>query len=254
MIFTKDNVAFSLLDVVRMDNIDVHIHNAARHFAALSYRFAADSTISYCGRTLRMQPGMISYIPADLPYFRDTNLDSCIVLHMDVFNYTTCMIETFVTAHTEDIGNRFSAIYDMWYSDAPDRIYQSAAMAYSLFAALHLEYTARYGTESSRVTAALDYIEEHYDDPELSVTEIARACGVCESSLRLLFREELGISPHRYLQRKRISQAASLLSDHHMSVAEAAHRSGFADEKYFSVVFRSLTGTSPSRYAYVCPE
>jgi hypothetical protein len=57
MIFTKDNVAFSLLDVVRMDNIDVHIHNAARHFAALSYRFAADSTISYGGRTLRMQPG-----------------------------------------------------------------------------------------------------------------------------------------------------------------------------------------------------
>lgn len=254
MIFTKDNVAFSLLDVVRMENIDVHIHNAGRHFAALSYRFAADSTISCGGRTLRMQPGMISYIPADLPYFRDTNLDSCVVLHMDVFHYTTCMIETFVTAHPEEIGSRFSAIYDMWHSDAPDRIYQSAAMTYGLFAALHLEYTARYGRESSRMATALNYIEAHYDDPELSVTEIARACGVCESSLRLLFREELGISPHQYLQRKRISQAASLLSGHHLSVTEAARRSGFADEKYFSVVFRRLTGTSPSRYAYVCPQ
>jgi len=46
----------------------------------------------------------------------------------------------------------------------------------------------------------------------------------------------------------RIRHAQSLLQSSGLSVLEIASRSGFEDDKYFSRVFREMTGQLPSEF------
>ena len=73
----------------------------------------------------------------------------------------------------------------------------------------------------------------------ISVTEIARECNVSVNTLERRFLRELNISPSAYIRKKRLANAAKLLSEGH-SVTEAAEMSGFADCSNFILLFRSF--------------
>ena len=60
----------------------------------------------------------------------------------------------------------------------------------------------------------------------------------------------MGITPHQYLNNKRLQSAAEWLSipEHNNNVTEASHLSGFREPLYFSRMFKKKYGVSPSFY------
>ena len=82
----------------------------------------------------------------------------------------------------------------------------------------------------------------------LGVADIAGYVGISRSQLYRAFLQDFGVSPHNYLQTYRINEACSLLHDPSYSVAEVASSVGFNDPLYFSRVFKSVKGTTPSNY------
>ena len=90
------------------------------------------------------------------------------------------------------------------------------------------------------------YIDEHISDDGLTIPSIAVEMGMSRTSFFSRFKELAGISPQDYLIHYRIAYAKKLLSVGGMSVAEVAYKSGFADPKYFSRVFKKIEGVSPS--------
>jgi len=78
--------------------------------------------------------------------------------------------------------------------------------------------------------------------------DIAKAVGVSNNYLSLIFGQELGLSPWEYLNRFRIVRAQELLRGTEESVTAIAARTGFEDSAYFSRVFRKLVGQSPQHY------
>ena len=60
----------------------------------------------------------------------------------------------------------------------------------------------------------------------------------------------MGISIVRYTNRLRIKTAKTLLSNHGVSIKEAAFSCGFSDEKYFMKVFKEQEGISPTQYKH----
>ena len=99
----------------------------------------------------------------------------------------------------------------------------------------------------SYVAGALRYIQYNYAN-NIGITDIARHVGISRSQLYRAFLQDFGVSPHDYLQTYRINEACSLLHDPAYSVAEVAGSVGFNDPLYFSRVFKSIKGTTPSQY------
>ncbi|MBQ4050975.1 MAG: helix-turn-helix domain-containing protein, partial [Oscillospiraceae bacterium] len=63
-----------------------------------------------------------------------------------------------------------------------------------------------------------------------------------------LFREKMGISPHRFILSRRMEEAKKLLTYSSMTVSEIAKSIGFDDPSYFSRIFRKHTGHVPTDY------
>ena len=83
---------------------------------------------------------------------------------------------------------------------------------------------------------------------EVTVGEVARACGVHPVHLARAFRRHFGASPGAYLRRCRLERAAARLRDARESLGEVALRSGFADQSHLTTAFRRAHGVTPAEY------
>lgn len=78
------------------------------------------------------------------------------------------------------------------------------------------------------------------------VDDLAREVGVSPEHLVRLFRRDLGTTPGVMLRAERLAQATRLLVQTGLSVAEVAHRSGFASPHHLAHCLRGATGRTPT--------
>lgn len=108
------------------------------------------------------------------------------------------------------------------------------------------------GTKSKYVMEALRYIAEHYNDPDISVSSIARSLEISEGHLSHVFKKETGRTLNSYLTHYRIHVAMDLLRNCRSKVYEVAEQVGYRDITYFSSTFKKAVGLSPSEYQKNC--
>ena len=96
------------------------------------------------------------------------------------------------------------------------------------------------------VTAATDYTRAHLD--RVAVSDVTRAAGVSERTLRRIFNTHLGMSWRSYLLRARVLRSMALLSQPDRSVLEVSIAVGFDDVGAFARSFARHCGESPSAY------
>ncbi|MDI4232752.1 AraC family transcriptional regulator [Bradyrhizobium sp. 31Argb] len=80
---------------------------------------------------------------------------------------------------------------------------------------------------------------------DISLADLANDCGISASHFARAFRQSTGLSPHQWLQQKRVDEAKVLLRERRLSLSEIALACGFADQSHFTRVFSRLTGVSP---------
>lgn len=102
--------------------------------------------------------------------------------------------------------------------------------------------------KSKYVMEALRYIAGHYNDPDISVSSVARDLGISEGHLSHVFKKETSRTLGSYLTDYRIHMAMELLRDCRNKVYEVAEQVGYRDITYFSSTFKRLVGLSPSEY------
>ena len=79
---------------------------------------------------------------------------------------------------------------------------------------------------------------------DISLAELAEACGLSLSQFSKAFRRTTGTPPHRWLLQQRIEKAKALLGDE-VAIAEIALLCGFADQSHFTRSFTAAVGVSP---------
>lgn len=99
-------------------------------------------------------------------------------------------------------------------------------------------------TAAGRITRFLhDHMERNF-----TLSELASYVGYSTKQTVRLFRQELGVTPHQYLQRIRLRTAALLLEEHPgLTVRQAAAHIGM-EPVYFARQFRRAFGVVPSEY------
>ncbi|HCE45185.1 MAG TPA: hypothetical protein DET40_16725 [Lentisphaeria bacterium] len=81
-----------------------------------------------------------------------------------------------------------------------------------------------------------------------TVSEMARLPCLSPSRFTVLYKEFFNVSPVDDLINVRLERAKWLLSNSHLTVAEACFQSGFENIFYFSRIFRRKVGIPPSKY------
>ena len=92
------------------------------------------------------------------------------------------------------------------------------------------------------------YILDHYNEA-VDIEELARSAGGSPSWFYQAFRKHSGLSPHKFVTTARLNTSLNLLAAQTYSVMEVAHAVGYADELYFSRLFKKHMGISPTDYA-----
>lgn len=105
------------------------------------------------------------------------------------------------------------------------------------------------GKEIPRIVeSAMEYIQSHFGDHEISVQSISDAVNVSSGRLGVLFRQSLGKSINEYLTDVRIEHAVFLLENTSMKIYEVADLCGFNTPHYFSDIMFKKTGKRPIDY------
>ncbi len=99
---------------------------------------------------------------------------------------------------------------------------------------------------AERIDAARELMERRFAEP-LTIEALGREVGISPFHFSRLFRDLVGMPPHRYLVRVRLARAAEALG-RGASVTAAGLDSGFPNLGHFIRQFRRAHGVTPSRY------
>ncbi|HLK62572.1 MAG TPA: AraC family transcriptional regulator [Bryobacteraceae bacterium] len=99
------------------------------------------------------------------------------------------------------------------------------------------------GLAGNSLKKVLSFIEEHLPE-NLSLEQIASAAGMGVSHFKAQFRKAVGMPVHRYVIRRRVERARSLLLEDGLSMADVAQASGFAHQSHMEHMRRVL-GAAP---------
>lgn len=96
-----------------------------------------------------------------------------------------------------------------------------------------------------KVTAT---IEEHLDDADFSVGELATEMAMSVSQLSRKLSALIDQTPGQLLRGMRLERAAALVAGKTGNLSEIAYRVGFSDQAHFSRSFKRHFGMTPSEY------
>lgn len=128
----------------------------------------------------------------------------------------------------------------------PDEVYLAIAQAVYRLTGMVRDNSLSAG-RSAPVRASINYIQEHLHGT-ITLDQLAQEAGISRSHLCRLFRAETGESTSEYVLRRKLEEAASLLSESSYAVGEITSILGFASQSYFSACFKKRYGLTP--YAY----
>ena len=100
----------------------------------------------------------------------------------------------------------------------------------------------------SILKAAVDFIDSHYMDEEISLNTVANVANVSSNHFSALFSQNMGQTFIEYLTSLRMNKAKELLRCTGMRSSEIAGEIGYKDAHYFSYLFKKTQGMTPSDY------
>lgn len=113
---------------------------------------------------------------------------------------------------------------------------------------LEREFSPSDSSSSQWINRILAYISDHYMEPRLTVTAIARHFGLSPQQLSRDFGRLVGTSPSAYLMEIRLDRAKQLLRDTGLSNEEIAAHVGFGSPRRLYRALQHSDGVTPGQY------
>ena len=95
-----------------------------------------------------------------------------------------------------------------------------------------------------KLQRATDYINDNLGE-DLTLGSISETLSMSPFHFAHVFKETVGVTPHRYIIQSRMEKARSLLRETDLSITQIAHQVGYASQSHFTTVFRKSIGQTP---------
>ena len=155
----------------------------------------------------------------------------------------------FKTGLHDSILSFFNLIFDEVRSQKPLYQLKTCASILSLIAeVLTRERRKEQPNYYEKTVARAKYLMESNVYSAINLPAISEQLGVSTSRLNEIFKTYTSMTPYQYFIQIKIHKAESLLEQEDISIKEAAFRTGFEDQYYFSRLFKNKTGVSPSEW------
>ncbi|MBQ6822271.1 MAG: response regulator, partial [Bacteroidales bacterium] len=104
-------------------------------------------------------------------------------------------------------------------------------------------------SQDAKLLRTIDaFVQSHLAEESLSVETLAAEACISTSSLFKKLKHLVGMGPSEYILTARLKQAAALLRNSDLPVAEISARTGFRSASYFSSCFKGSFGITPKQY------
>jgi len=229
------------------------VHTVARH-AHESWEFIyctyGSGTLTFAHGALPYKQGDVVIIPPMIPHSNASD-PGFRNIHINMLSPILTLKEPMLITDDSNhfLLDAFNAAFYHFYNDAKER-----TALLSCYGNLISCYAAAYQTVRQR-PAVVEEIEHsiisNYADCDYELDTYLRSLPFSYDYLRKLFQKELGMTPHKYLNDKRLQIAAEALVNSDASgstVADVALMCGFRDPLYFSKMFKKKYGVAPSFY------
>lgn len=100
---------------------------------------------------------------------------------------------------------------------------------------------------SEDIENAISYIHENLFS-DISIEDIAKKCGLSASRFKAKFKEQMGVTPHSYINALKIDSAKVYLKDESLSITDISYRLNYSSSNHFASVFKKYTGCTPTEF------
>lgn len=181
--------------------------------------------------------------------FGEKNIQSFLFMQyvsMDMYFAAVALLEE-LGYGAEALVERCGGIKDMttaFYSAASNKEY----LKNILEAVIDLREAVSQKKYHSLVDGAKDYIQQHFDDEDISLNTVAASVNLSPNHFSSIFSQEAGRTFVEYLTFVRMEKAKELLCTTAMKSAEIAYAVGYKDAHYFSYLFKKTQKCTPREF------
>lgn len=101
--------------------------------------------------------------------------------------------------------------------------------------------------QSEIINKIIDYIEKNLHN-ELNLDKIAEKSGYSKFHLHRMFCEETGMTMHKYIVKRRMTEGARKLVYSDISIIDLSALCGYESQQAFTNAFKKIYKTTPSIY------
>lgn len=219
-----------------------------RKFDALSFRINGSALYRHGNNEYSANKNDLVFIPANYDYSITANKsEDVLVVHFYLENARFDEMKIYSPRNPDVFERLFREICEVWRTKATGHKYKMYSLFYKILEQLEIQVEQKKSeTKPKKLQLALDYMRENFNNPQTTIESIATYIGTSSVYLRRLFRDSFNKSPLKCLNDMRIEHALSLLKTGYYSIQDVATLSGFNDAKYFSSLYKKITGLPPS--------
>lgn len=202
------------------------------------------------GRTCYAKYGNILYLAKDSQYKMEiTEKYDYICVNFFFCDGLQHESDVFSPKDTQETENTFYKLLrkatdgSCHISDIMSMLYRIYYIAVKSRTPVYLSSDIRSRIEKSKATIISDF-----NNPDLSVSNLAAEAKMSEPYFRSRFKDICGVSPVKYITDRRLSHAKELLEMDFLSLEEIAKRCGFSTVSYFCRVFKNNVGMTATEY------
>ena len=105
----------------------------------------------------------------------------------------------------------------------------------------------RGGLTPTQLKIVIEYIQVHLDS-DLSLNTLSNLIHISPHYFASLFKQSTGLSPHKYIIKRRLEKAKTLLCQKESDIAWVCQEVGFKNQSHFTRVFRQHFNITPRVY------
>ena len=249
---------------VQLDNHLVKFSRTLQHHE-LMYFARARGRFTIAKKTFELQDGMLLYIPSDVPqtFEKTDNPVSCFTVH---FSYTAVNIneghwllkeepKVLPLQPAQKLNNAyqveegFKKLTETWDAKLPGYEFRSKTMLQQLLTAIsdNLKNENHPFSTALKVEKIIEYMHHHIRD-KITLAQLSDLVQWSPTYLSRAFKEITGYTIIEFFNKIKMDKAKELLLEGNNKIKEVAGALGYADEFYFSRVFKKTEGLSPSEF------